>query len=67
MAKKRKVPKLDKYYKDIEKASVKLFVSTARDALYEFPNIKLDDIETLLHYACLKLETMQAEIDKLKK
>lgn len=59
--------KLNEYYEGMEKASVKKFVKAARFALYEFPEIELDDIETILHCACLKLEAMQLEIDELKK
>ena len=62
-----KASKLDKYYKDMEKTSVKRFVKVARDALDESPNMPLDDIETILYCACLKLEVMQSEIDKLKR
>lgn len=55
--------KLNKYYEGMEKASVEKFVKAARHALYEFPDIELDDIETILHCACLKLEGM---IDKIR-
>ena len=58
---------LHKYYEGMEKTPVKRFVRVARKALYEFPEEPLDDIETILHCACLKLENMQAEINKLKK
>ena len=59
--------KLHAYYEGIEKASVERFVKAARFSLYEFPEVELDDIETMLYCACLKLETMQTEIDELKK
>ncbi len=62
-----KVPELDKYHEGMEKASVEVFVKTARDAIYEFPDIELDDVETMLHCACLKMETMQKETDRVKK
>ena len=49
MAKKKvKVPELDKHYEGMEKSSVEVFVKTARDALYEFPNYPLDDIVHVL-------------------
>lgn len=59
-------PKLDEHYEGMEKASVEAFVKAAREALYEFPGIPLDDIETILYCACLKLEAMQLEINELK-
>lgn len=59
--------KLHEYYEGMEKTPVKRFVKAARFALYEFPDEPLDDIETILHCACLKLEAMQKEIDELKK
>ncbi len=51
--------KLNEYYKGMEKTPVKRFVKAARFALYESPDIELDDIETILHCACIKLEAMQ--------
>jgi len=54
-----KTRKPDNYYKGISKSTIEVFVQTVKSALCEFPNEPLDDIETMLSEACIKLQQLQ--------